>query len=217
MRLSVLIGFLFLSFGKLSTQNSEVYTIVENAAEFQGGVTEMMNYLRTNIKYPAIGREMSIGGKVFIKFVVNEDGSISNAEVIKSAGFNQLDAEAIRVVNLMPKWKPANISGKDVKCYFNLPVNFNLDTPYFLFNPNNKNEKYQLANEAIIAKDLEQALKFYQLDPGDVEAWFNLGVLHFLRNNKTESKKYFETVKANSQNSSDSYYVLSNRFLTKNF
>ncbi len=105
----------------------EIFTIVEEQAEFPGGVAEMSKYIRDHLQYPAMAREAGISGKCFLKFVVNENGEISNVEVLKGVpGCQDCDREAVRVVKSMPKWKPAKMTGRSVKCYFNLPINFKI-------------------------------------------------------------------------------------------
>lgn len=105
----------------------EIFTIVEENAEFPGGVSEMVKFIQKNLQYPSMAREAGISGKCFLKFVVNEDGDISNVEVLKGvSGCPDCDKEAIRVVKSMPKWKPAKMTGRSVKCYFNLPISFKI-------------------------------------------------------------------------------------------
>jgi protein TonB len=105
----------------------EIFTIVEEQAEFPGGIAAMMKYIQQNVQYPAMAREAGISGKCFLKFVVNENGEISNVEVLKGVpGCPDCDKEAIRVVKSMPKWKPAKMTGRAVKCYFNLPFSFKI-------------------------------------------------------------------------------------------
>jgi protein TonB len=105
----------------------EIFTIVEEQAEFPGGFAAMMKYIQQNVQYPAMAREAGISGKCFLKFVVNETGDISNVEVLKGVpGCPDCDKEAIRVVKSMPKWKPAKMTGRAVKCYFNLPFSFKI-------------------------------------------------------------------------------------------
>jgi protein TonB len=95
---------------------------VEQMPEFEGSLEA---YLRKNLHYPDEARANGIEGRVGIQFVVNEDGSISSAEVFNRASA-LLDAEALRVVKAMPKWKPGRQEGKAVKCYFTLPITFTL-------------------------------------------------------------------------------------------
>jgi len=105
----------------------EIFTIVEEQAEFPGGVQAMMKYIQSNVQYPSMAREAGIGGKCFLKFVVNESGDISNVEILKGVpGCSDCDKEAIRVVKSMPKWKAAKMTGRSVKCYFNLPISFTI-------------------------------------------------------------------------------------------
>ena len=107
-------------------EEEEVYQVVEHQPEFPGGVQALYQFLSNNINYPAISRQNGSQGRVFVRFVVNTDGSISGAEVIKSSGDVYLDREAVRLVSSMPRWKPGMQSGKAVKVYFTLPVSFKL-------------------------------------------------------------------------------------------
>lgn len=86
---------------------------------------ELNDFLQKNLKYPAFARENNIQGKVIVEFIVNEDGSVSNAVVKKGIG-GGCDEEAIRVVNSMPHWKPGKQNDKDVKVYLMLPIFFQL-------------------------------------------------------------------------------------------
>jgi protein TonB len=104
----------------------EIFDVVEEQPEFPGGTAELMKYFRDNIKYPKISRDNNSQGKTFVKFIVNSDGSIQDAEIIKSAGDMYLDEEAVRVIEAMPKWKPGRNLGKAVRVKFVLPVNFRL-------------------------------------------------------------------------------------------
>ena len=196
--------------------NSEVFTSVEVNAEFPGGISEMLAFMRKNTNYPESLRYKHVGGQSFLKFVVDEDGNITNTEVFKSSGVLELDNEAVRVVSMMPKWTPAQMAGKNVKCYFNLPFLFSFSEPYYFFNPDNKNESYVLAWQALLSNKSEKALELYSLDTEDVEAWYNIAVIHFYKNNKKEAKKYFEKVE-NTADPKSQYYVLSEKFLKNNF
>ena len=104
----------------------EVFTVVEQAAQFPGGDAEMYKFLSKNIKYPAAAQRANVQGKVFLSFVVSPDGSISDIQVQKGLGFG-CDEEAIRVVKSMPRWKPGRQSGRAVKSRFNLPISFVLE------------------------------------------------------------------------------------------
>ena len=106
----------------------EVYTAVEQSAEFPGGVTALMNWLGSNIRYPEDAVRDDVQGRVIVKFVVNADGRISDAKVVKGVA-TSLDNEAIRVVQSMPAWQPAQNDGKKVASWFVLPVSFKLSAP----------------------------------------------------------------------------------------
>ena len=102
------------------------FQVVEDQPEFPGGTAALMEYLRKNIKYPAVCRENNIQGKVIVTFIVNKDGAIVEPEVIK--GVNpSLDKEALRVISTMPNWKPGYQRGKAVRVRYSVPVNFRLN------------------------------------------------------------------------------------------
>jgi len=102
-----------------------VYTLVEEVAEFPGGIKAMYEFISTNIRFPESAKLRGVSGKCFIKFIVDSHGRIKKAEVLKGLkNCPECDEEALRVVNMMPKWKPGKQSGKAVNVYFNLPINF---------------------------------------------------------------------------------------------
>ena len=94
-------------------------------AEYPGGIESMMNYINKNVRYPQSSIEMSEQGRVFISFVVDTVGSISNIKVEKGIS-DSLNAEAIRVIESMPKWKPALLADKPINQTVRLPINFSL-------------------------------------------------------------------------------------------
>lgn len=106
-------------------KEEEIFVIVEEMPSFPGGDVKMMEYLAKNIKYPQMARESGIQGRVFINFVVEPDGHVSNVKVIRGIG-GGCDEEAVRVVKAMPKWKAGKQRGKAVRVSYNLPVNFRL-------------------------------------------------------------------------------------------
>ncbi|MBO7290197.1 MAG: energy transducer TonB [Bacteroidaceae bacterium] len=103
-------------------EEEEIFQIVEESASFDG----LQQYLADNIQYPRVSRDNDSQGRVYVRFVVNADGSVQNVQVLKSSGDKYLDDEAVRVVTNMPKWKPGKQAGKAVRCWFTLPVNFRL-------------------------------------------------------------------------------------------
>ena len=103
----------------------EIFQIVEEMPAFPGGEAKLMEYVGKNIKYPQIARETGIQGRVFISFVVEPDGSVSNVKLLRGIG-GGCDEEAMRVVKSMPKWKPGKQRGKAVRVSYQIPVFFKL-------------------------------------------------------------------------------------------
>ena len=112
--------------GSKNLGNKPIFTAVEENPEFIGGRVEMYKYLGENIQYPAAAQRANVSGRVFVKFIVEEDGSIGDVVVMKGIGFG-CDEEAIRVVKSMPKWKPGVQNGKNVRVYYNMPIVYKLD------------------------------------------------------------------------------------------
>lgn len=102
-----------------------VFEVVEVMPEFPGGIGALMKYLGENIKYPVEAKEKKIQGRVNVAFIVNQDGSISDTKIIRGAS-PLLDAEALRVIGSMPKWKPGMQKGKAVRVQYTVPVVFSL-------------------------------------------------------------------------------------------
>ena len=103
----------------------EVFQVVEEMPEFPGGMGECMKWLGQNIKYPADAKEKGVQGRVIVQFVVEKDGTIVNAKVVRGVD-PDLDAEALRVVNQSPKWKPGKQKGEAVRVKYTLPIMFRL-------------------------------------------------------------------------------------------
>lgn len=104
---------------------NEAFTIVEEMPEYPGGQEAMMKYIASHITYPREAIKNEIEGAVFIQFVVERDGSIAEARVLRGIG-GGCDEEALRVVNSMPNWKPGKQRGKLVRTRYNLPIRFKL-------------------------------------------------------------------------------------------
>ena len=103
-----------------------IYQVIEEQPEFPGGMKELMKWFSENINYPEEAAKAGVQGRVFVRFVVHKDGSISSPEILRSLGNELLDTEALRVVSSMPKWKPGMQGGKAVNVWFTLPVIFKL-------------------------------------------------------------------------------------------
>lgn len=112
---------------KEEEDEDRVFTVVEQQAEFDGGLKEMYKFVSKYLKYPSVPRRMGIEGSVFISFIVDKDGTISQVEVVKGIHAD-CDREAVRVIKMMPNWKPGKQNGKAVKSRFVLPIKFRLDT-----------------------------------------------------------------------------------------
>lgn len=107
-------------------EEQTIFEVVEQMPEFpNGGMAGLMQYLSKNIKYPTIAQENGTKGRVTVQFVVNRDGSIVDAKVLRGVD-PYLDKEAIRVISSMPKWKPGMQRGKAVRVKYTVPVMFRL-------------------------------------------------------------------------------------------
>ena len=104
----------------------EAFDVVEEMPEFPGGPKALMDYLMTNVKYPKTAFDANIQGRVIAQFVVDKEGTVRDAHVVKSVD-PALDAEALRVINNMPKWRPGRQNGKVVNVKYTIPVSFSLD------------------------------------------------------------------------------------------
>mgnify|MGYP002535576960 FL=1 len=111
---------------KSNVTDDDVYEVVENMPEFpNGGMGELMKYLSANIRYPEAAHKAGIQGRITVQFVVGKDGSIGNVSILRGVNAD-LDAEAIRVISSMPKWKPGTQKGEPVKVKYTVPVMFRL-------------------------------------------------------------------------------------------
>ncbi len=105
--------------------SKEVLRTVEKLPEFPGGIVEFMKWLTRNLQYPSLAERQHIEGKVVVSFIVNKDGSIASPRIEKSVN-PMLDGEAIRVVRMMPRWKPGIMNGKPCRTMFAIPINFKI-------------------------------------------------------------------------------------------
>jgi len=110
---------------KLPEEDDISFIIVEEYPEYLGGDAARLNFLRSNIKYPQAAREIGIQGTVYLSFIVEKDGSISNVTILRGIG-GGCDEEAVRVTKMMPKWKPGKQRGKEVRVSFQMPIKFTL-------------------------------------------------------------------------------------------
>ena len=109
----------------VSQTDPKVFDTVEQMPEYPGGMQAMIAFLQTNMKYPEDAAKQKVEGRVMVQFIVETDGSISDVHVAKQV-FPSLDAEAIRVVQAMPKWTPGKEKGNVVRVKYNLPIVFRM-------------------------------------------------------------------------------------------
>ncbi len=107
-------------------QEKDVYKVVDKMPEYPGGNQAMSRFMAENIKYPQEAKTKGVTGVVFVAFIIEKDGSVSNVSVLRGVGAG-CNEEAMRVVGKMPKWKPGENKGKPVRVEFNLPVKFKLN------------------------------------------------------------------------------------------
>ena len=110
---------------KIVEEEMEPKLLVEQMPEFPGGESEMYKYLKENTKFPQFAKDVDITGIVYVRFVVNKDGKITDITVLRGIG-GGCDEEAVRVIKSMPPWKPGRQNGVPVPVYFNLPIKFTL-------------------------------------------------------------------------------------------
>lgn len=104
----------------------DIYLVAETMPEFEGGEKAIIEYFKSHMKYPPIAREKKKSGTVFIQFIIEKDGSVSHTQVKRPID-SDLDAEALRVIRELPKWKPGMSKGKPVRVQMSLPVTFKLN------------------------------------------------------------------------------------------
>ncbi|HKR06090.1 MAG TPA: energy transducer TonB [Bacteroidia bacterium] len=102
----------------------KIYFITDQMPEFKGGMEALLEYLTKNIHYPQTGKKIS--GTVYVKFIVEKDGSVKRADIVRGVG-EEYDKEALRVIKEMPPWQPGTKKGNPVRVQFNLPVKFSLN------------------------------------------------------------------------------------------
>jgi protein TonB len=109
----------------VAQKNQKVFDIVEQMPEYPGGQAALFEYLSKNIKYPADAEKKKVEGKVFVTFVVDTDGKITDVSLLRKV-FPSLDAEAIRVISGMPNWIPGKQKGQVVRVKYTVPIMFRL-------------------------------------------------------------------------------------------
>ena len=157
-------------------KTDSTFALVEKMPEFPGGQEALIAYLSKELRYPEEARKSGAAGKVVTQFVVSENGSISDIQIIRSVGCG-CDEEAIRVISKMPQWVPGMQDGVPIKVYFKMPITFKMSTD------ESKNTGIMQASFPGGDKALEQFLKKNVLYPdaakknkisGDVQVKFTI-------------------------------------------
>ena len=106
-------------------KGEKIYNMADELPKYPGGVAELLKYVSRNIKYPVEAKQKEITGKVFVTFVVNKIGEVVQPRIVRGVD-PFLDAEALRVIKLLPNWKPGKHKGKIVNVSYTMPINFAL-------------------------------------------------------------------------------------------
>jgi len=108
-------------------QEENVCLTAEQMPEYPGGMPEMMRFISDNIRYPEDAKEAQIEGRVLCTFIISKGGEVTDVKVVESSGTQSLDEEAVRVVSMMPDWKPGRDKGKPVSVIYTIPISFRLN------------------------------------------------------------------------------------------
>ncbi|MHB1279259.1 MAG: energy transducer TonB [Bacteroidia bacterium] len=111
---------------KTDSNDSLAFRSPDIMPEFPGGEKEMQKFVFKHLEYPPLAIEYGIHGRVMVEFIIDEDGKVTNAKILKGIGWG-CDEAALKVVNAMPRWKPGEYDGKIVKVRFVLPITFRLE------------------------------------------------------------------------------------------
>lgn len=109
-----------------SLPQSQIFTSVEQMPEFPGGQQQLYKFLSANLRYPAKAMADGIEGRVILRFIVDTNGAVTQPRIERGVD-KALDKEALRVINMMPRWKPGKNNGSTVRVYYRLPVYFKLE------------------------------------------------------------------------------------------
>lgn len=120
------IGFIGSPWTEIEPGYDDVFVVVEEEPEYPGGTAALLEYFRETMEYPQDALRDNIEGRVIVKFIVEEDGSITHLKVLKSIS-PSVDAEALRLINRMPKWKPGKQNGKTCRVSYSVPISFRIN------------------------------------------------------------------------------------------
>ena len=156
-------------------QEEVIFRIVEDMPQFPGGKQKAMEFIANHIKYPQVAQKARIEGRVIVQFVVGRDGSISDVQTVSGVS-PELDAEAMRVVGLMPKWIPGKQRNKAVTVKYTMPITFRLNVP----TGSEQAPNYHQVNGAEVSKNNADGVKYARVKQGEkhkeLEMQFDEGV-----------------------------------------
>lgn len=160
-KVSITVLVLFISTLAFSQADTTVYQIVEKMPKFPGHKTALFDYIGANIKYPAVAKDAGIEGTVYVGFVVEKDGSLSDIAILRGIG-GGCDAEALRVVNAMPSWTPGMQAGQTVRVQNRLPIKFVL-------------EKEETVAPEVVEEEKEEVVEMPEYPGGEYALFAYLG------------------------------------------
>lgn len=156
-----------------SGDSGKPFDVVEQMPQFPGGMKELMTFLSENVRYPEAAHKTGVQGRVIANFVVEKDGSITEAKIVKSVS-PELDAEALRVINSMPNWIPGRQNGEVVRVKYTIPVTFQLQgsekpaVSHVMIGPEHKGKSKPV--EVVIDGKVVDAIVMNSLNPADIES-----------------------------------------------
>jgi len=146
------------------TSSNGIFNVVEETPQFEGGPSALISFIKNNLKYPTAAVNAKIEGTVFVNFVIDENGKIKDIKILRGVGYG-CDEEAIRLMSIMPAWKPGMQNGKKVAVRYNMPFEFKLDS-------SKPNPEWQFNSPLYIVdgKILEKFEEVQALDPQNIES-----------------------------------------------
>ena len=162
-----------MSNGMKVDKTAKPFDVVEQMPQFPGGLEELMTFLSQNVRYPETAHKAGVQGRVIANFVVEKDGSITEAKIVKSVS-PELDAEALRVINSMPKWIPGRQNDEAVRVKYTIPVSFQLQgsekpaVSHVMIGPEHKGKSKPV--EVVIDGKVVDAIVMNSLNPSDIES-----------------------------------------------
>ena len=156
-----------------SGDSGKPFDVVEQMPQFPGGMKELMTFLSENVRYPEAAHKTGVQGRVIANFVVEKDGSITEAKIVKSVS-PELDAEALRVINSMPNWIPGRQNGEAVRVKYTIPVTFQLQgsekpaVSHVMIGPEHKGKSKPV--EVVIDGKVVDAIVMNSINPADIES-----------------------------------------------